>query len=65
VNRSPILVEIVRPAALDAPGRVVDTCPADPLVVALVQLVRDRWRLEEADRAARRNGLRLVGRDAR
>jgi hypothetical protein len=65
MNRSPILVEIVRPAALDAPGRVVDTCPADPLVIALVQLVRDRWRVEEADRDARRDGLRLVERGAR
>jgi hypothetical protein len=35
----------------------------DPVVIALAQLVRDRWANEQRDRRARRSRLRVVLRD--
>ena len=43
-----------RPGASNTPGMV------DPLVLALAQLVRDRWAAEQAERRARRGRLRVV-----
>jgi hypothetical protein len=37
----------------------------DPLVIALAQLVRDRWEREQADRATARERLRIVRRKDR
>lgn len=37
----------------------------DPIVVALAQLVRDRWENERKARVARRRGLILIGAKSR
>ncbi len=40
--------------------RVPQNGDVDPVVIALAQLVRDRWENERKERCARRHGLRLM-----
>jgi hypothetical protein len=45
---------------LDVPPDASNTPVMDPLVIALAQLVRDRWAAEQRERAAQRTRLRVV-----
>jgi hypothetical protein len=45
---------------LDVPPDASNTSVMDPLVIALAQLVRDRWAAEQRERAAQRTRLRVV-----
>ncbi len=62
MNRTLVRVGVVRSAGLDLPAGVGDTAAMDPLVVALAQLVRDRWAREQTDRAAARERLQVTRR---
>jgi hypothetical protein len=59
VSPSHVRIELVRPARLDVAANVSQTDAMDPLIVALAQLVRDRWTREQGDRAAARERLRV------
>jgi hypothetical protein len=48
---------------VDASIQVRDNPAMDPVVIALAQLVRDRWTNEQRDRAGHRRHLRLVRSD--
>jgi len=45
---------------LDVPPGASNNRAMDPVVIALAQLVRDRWEREQRDRANRRTTLRVV-----
>jgi hypothetical protein len=45
---------------LDVPSGASNNRVMDPVVIALAQLVRDRWEREQRDRANRRTTLRVV-----
>ena len=59
---SPVRVVLVAPDGLDVGAPASDTGVMDPLVIALAQLVTDRWTREQAERAAARARLRVVAR---
>ena len=58
-------LQVVAPthAPLAARPQLRHNPPMDPLVIALAQLVRDRWANEQRDRHDRRTRLGVVGRD--
>lgn len=58
-------VVLIRPEGLDVGAGASNTGAMDPLVIALAQLVRDRWAREQADRAAARERLRVIRRTDR
>ncbi len=60
--RGPIRLRIVAPEknGLDVVRDMSNTPAMDPVVIALAQLVRDRWEREQRDRANRRTALRVV-----
>lgn len=45
---------------MDPHPQVRDNLSVDPVVIALAQLIRDRWTNEHRARTARRSGLTLV-----
>ena len=56
-------IRVCRPTPSDGlavPPESSNTPPMDPLVVALAQLVRDRWAAEQRERAAQRARLAVV-----
>ncbi|MGO9208153.1 MAG: hypothetical protein ACLQBX_18575 [Candidatus Limnocylindrales bacterium] len=56
-------IRVCRPTSGDGlavPPESSNTPPMDPLVVALAQLVRDRWAAEQRERAAQRARLAVV-----
>lgn len=59
-----LVIRIRRPVVpddrLDVPPDASNTSVMDPLVIALAQLVRDRWAAEQRERAAQRTRLRVV-----
>ncbi len=59
-----LAIRIQRPVVpddrLDVPPDASNTSVMDPLVIALAQLVRDRWAAEQRERAAQRTRLRVV-----
>ena len=57
----PVRIRVVHDAELDS-RRGASNTPGmvDPLVLALAQLVRDRYAAEQAERRTRRGRLRLV-----
>lgn len=59
---SPIRVVLIRPEGLDVGAAASNTGAMDPLVIALAQLVRDRWAREQADRTSARERLRVIRR---
>ena len=62
-TNGPLLrIVLIRPRGLDVPAGASNTGLMDPLVIALAQLVRDRWAREQADRAAARERLRVIPR---
>jgi hypothetical protein len=60
MSRSVVRIDFVRPAGLDLAAQASDTGAMDPVVVALAQLVRDRYERELGEKAARRQRLRVV-----
>lgn len=63
--RPPLRLHVLGPIdrALAAHPQVRDNPPMDPLVIALAQLVRERWANEQRARRDRRARLRVVGSD--
>jgi hypothetical protein len=55
-----IMRAVVADDRLDVPPDASNTSVMDPLVIALAQLVRDRWAAEQRERAAQRTRLRVV-----
>ena len=57
-----IRLRVVAPekTGLDVASDMSNTPAMDPIVIALTQLVRDRWERERRDRANRRTTLRIV-----
>jgi hypothetical protein len=57
-----IRLRVVAPEkiGLDVACDMSNTPAMDPVVIALAQLVRDRWEREQQDRANRRTTLRVV-----
>lgn len=57
-----IRLRVVAPdkIGLDVARDLSNTPAMDPVVIALAQLVRDRWEREQRDRANRRTNLRVV-----
>ncbi len=64
-NRPRIRIVLIRPEGLDVGAGASNTEVMDPLVIALAQLVRDRWEREQADRVAARERLRVIRRTDR
>ena len=65
-SSSPLRLHVVAPthAPLDARPQLRHNLPMDPLVIALAQLVRDRWANDQRDRHDRRVRLRLIAKDS-
>jgi len=59
---APLQIRIVEPvgALLDAPREVRHNLGVDPVVIALAQLVRDRWDNERRSRRRRGAALTIV-----
>lgn len=56
----PRLLIVTESGALAESSLPMDNLPMDPVVIALAQLVRDRWTNEQDARTARRSSLTVV-----